>query len=287
MARPIWRGAISFGMVTIPVKLYTATESKDVAFRQVHNDDCKSRIRQLRWCPVHDREVAYDELIRGYEYAKDRFVLFEDEDFEKLPLPSRQTISLAAFVDASEIDPTYHDRTYYLEPDETGRKAFALLVRALEAKGLTAIAKVAIRNKERLSALRLSDGRLVLETLLWPDEIRAREEDSTADIEVSDDEMKMALTLIEMLEQPFDPGQFHDEYRDALTTIIDAKLAGEEVVVAEQPETAKVIDLMAALKASVEATKAARGGSAPSGGSAGSDEGDSKAQSKRRRAKAG
>ena len=259
MPRSIWRGAISFGMVSIPVRLFTATESKDVAFRQLHDADGHSRIRQLRWCPVHDREVELDEIVRGYEYSKDRYVILDNEDFEKLPLPSRHTIELSAFVLADEIDPIHYERSYYLEPEETGAKPFALLMRALREKNLTAIAKIAIRNKERLCALRPQDGALTLETLYMADEIReAPDEVPWQEVDVSDAEMEMAFTLIDMLHKPFDAGEYHDDYRAALMEVINAKLEGQELVEVEAAAPAKVVDLMQALKASVEATKQSR-----------------------------
>ena len=257
MPRSIWRGVISFGMVSIPVKLYTATESRDIAFRQIHDDECQSRIRQLRWCPVHDREVEYGEVIRGYEYAKDHYVILDDEDFESLPLPSKHTIALDAFVQAEEIDPIYYEKSYYLEPDEAGVKPFALLMRALEDKHLVAVAKISIRNKERVCALRPQDGALTLETMFLADEIReAPSEVQWQDQEVSDAELQMASTLIDMLAKPFDAESYSDDYREALMSVINAKLEGQEIVQAAAPEAPKVIDLMAALRASVEAAKA-------------------------------
>src|SRR5213593_4412910 len=153
MPRSIWSGVISFGMVSIPVKLYTATESKDVSFHLLHKE-CGARLKQLRWCPEHEREVGWDEVVRGYEYARDEHVIMTDEDFEKLPLPSKHTVELSAFVKAEEIDPIYYEKTYYLEPDEKAIKPFALLMKALREKQLTGIAKIAIRNKEQLCALR-------------------------------------------------------------------------------------------------------------------------------------
>jgi DNA end-binding protein Ku len=255
MPRSIWKGAISFGLVSIPVKLYTATESKDISFRQIHADDCESRIRQLRWCPVHEREVGYNEIVKGYEYSKDRYVIVDDEDFDKLPLPSKHTISLDAFVDAEEIDPIYYERSYYLEPDEAGAKPFALLMKALEEKGLVAVAKIAIRQKEQLCALRPQDGALHLETMYLADEIReAPSEVNWQKTKVSDSELKMASTLIEMLHKPFAPEDYHDDYRDALKQVIEAKLEGVALVEdEEEAEAPKVIDLMAALRASIEA----------------------------------
>ncbi len=257
MPRAIWRGVISFGMVSIPIKLLTATDSKDIAFRQLRRDT-NTRIRQMRWDPVEEREVAYDEIVKGYEYAKDRYVVLEDEDFEKLPLPSRHTVELTAFVAEAEIDPIHYEKSYYLEPEETGIKPYSLLIRSMQKKGLIAIAKIAIRNKERLCALRPRGDQLILETLLFPDEIR--EPEAIAVAEVSDAEMEMAAALIEMLEGPFDPSQYRDEYREALMAMITAKLEGEEVVTPEAPTAQPAVDLMAALRASVEAAKARKGG---------------------------
>ena len=255
MARAIWRGTISFGMVAIPVKLFTATESKDIAFRQIHEPD-NSRIRQVKWCPVDDRKVENDELVRGYEYAKDQYVIVDDEDFEKLPVPSKHTIELTAFVSADDVDPIYYEKTYYLEADEVAAKPYALLLNALEQRNLMAIGKIAIRNKERLCALRLKDGGLVMQTLYFADEIRPPEVENKQ-VEVSEAELNMAFALIDMLEQPFDPSQYSDAYREALMSVITAKIEGQEVVVPEAPEAPKpAVDLMAALKASVEAAKA-------------------------------
>ena len=254
MPRSMWKGAVSFGMVSIPIKLYTATESKDIAFRQLHQK-CGSRIKQPRWCPVCEREVQSDEVSRGYEYGKDEYVIITDDDFGKLPLPSKHAIELAAFVQAEEIDPVYYEKSYYLEPEETGLKPFALLMRALKEKGLTAVAKIAIRNKERLCALRPMDGTLMLETLLYPDEIRVQRGAEVPEVQVSDKELSMAFSLIDLMSGSFDPEQYHDEYRKALTEIIEAKLQGAEIVEAPPAPKGKVVDLMAALKASVEAAK--------------------------------
>src|SRR3990170_7252820 len=187
MPRSIWNGVISFGMVSIPVKLYTATEEKDISFNLLHKE-CGTRLKQLRWCPEHERAVEWNEVARGYEYARDEYVVMTDEDFEKLPLPSRRTVELTAFVDARQIDPIYYQKTYYLEPDEKGVKPFALLMRALKEKGLTGLAKIAIRNKEQLCALRPMDGTLVLETLCYPDEIREVPAE-IPDVEVSEKEL--------------------------------------------------------------------------------------------------
>jgi DNA end-binding protein Ku len=254
MARAIWSGSIGFGMVNIPVKLFGATESKDISFHLLHAT-CGTRLKQLRWCPTHEQEVPWNETVRGYEYAKEQYVTLTDEDFEKLPLPSKHTIELTAFVKEDEIDPVYYERSYHLVPDERGEKAYALLIRTLEKKGLTAIATITIRKKEQLSALRPKDGGLVLETLYYPDEIRARPEMDLKNVKITDRELDMAFTLIDLLRKPFDPEEYKDHYREALTQVIDAKLEGREVVESPAPKESKVIDLADALRRSVEAAK--------------------------------
>ncbi len=256
MPRSIWNGVISFGMVSIPVKLYTATESKDVSFHLLHKE-CGTRLKQLRWCPYHERAVEWGEIARGYEYAREEYVVMGDEDFEKLPLPSKHAVELSAFVQAAEIDPIYYEKSYYLEPDEKAVKPFALLMQALKEKGLTGIAKIAIRNKEQLCALRPMDGTLVLETLLYPDEVRERPEE-VPEVSVNEKELAMAFTLIDLLTEPFQPEKYQDEYRQALMQVIEAKLEGVEVTEAAAPGPAKVMDLMSALKASIAAAQKGR-----------------------------
>jgi DNA end-binding protein Ku len=260
MPRSIWNGVISFGMVSIPVKLYTATQSKDISFHLLHKQD-GVRLQQLRWCPEHDRKVEWGEVARGYEYAKDQHVVLTEEDFEKLPLPSKQTVELSAFVKAEEIDPVYYEKSYYLEPDAKGIKPFALLMTALKEKQLTGIAKIAVRNKEQLCALRPMDGTLILETLYYPDEIRV-EKTELPETKISEKELDMAYTLIDLLTEEFEPEKYGDEYREALMQVIEAKLEGEELpeVVAAGP--AKVTDIMSALRASVEAAKKRKKGEA-------------------------
>ena len=254
MPRSIWNGVISFGMVSIPVKLYTATDSKDISFNLLHKD-CGSRIKQLRWCPVHEREAGWNEIERGYEYAKDEYVILNEEDFGKLPLPSKHTIDLAGFVKLAEIDPIYYEKAYYLEADETGLKPFALLMRVLNKRGLTAVAKIAIRNKERLCALRPYDGTLMLETLYYPDEIRVQKGADAPDVKVTEKEVGMASSLVDLMLEEFKPEAYHDDYRQALMEVIEAKLQGAEVVEAPAAPKGKVVDLMTALKASVESAK--------------------------------
>src|SRR5215470_12748 len=261
MPRPIWKGAITFGMISIPVKLYGATESKDLAFNMLHKAD-KSRLKQKRWCPVDDREVFQDEIVRAYEYSKDRYIEITDDDIDSLPVPSKHTIELTSFVKASEIDPVYFERSYYLEADDVGAKPYALLMRALKTKQVAAVAKIALRNKESLCVLRPGHNALMLETLYYPDEIRTADLPAAPDVLVSPQELTMALTLVEMLEEPFDPGKYHDEYRVALLEMIEAKANGQEVVAAPEAPMPKTVDLMAALKASLEAAKKGKPASA-------------------------
>ena len=265
MPRAIWRGAISFGMVSIPVRLFTATDSKDIAFRQLASEDL-GRVKMMRWSPTLDREVSFDELVKGYEYAKDQYVIVDQEDFDTLPVASKRTIAIEAFVKAEEIDPVYYERTYGLEPDDAGQKPFKLLLQAMQEKGLIAIGKLAIRQKEHLCAMRPRGDQIVIETLYYPDEIRDLDVADLSEVELSKEEMKMAYALIDMLEKPFDPTEYHDEYRDALLDLITAKLEGGEIVREESAPAPQTVDLMAALKASIEATNARDDGEPSSNG---------------------
>lgn len=255
MPRAIWRGAISFGMVSIPVKLYSATDSKDVSFRQLAKGDLQP-IKYLRWSPTLDREVPFDEITKGYEYSKEQYVILEDSDFDHLPVPSKHVITITAFVDGREIDPVYYEKAYQLDPDEIGMKPYALLLKAMEERGLVALGKLALRQKEQLVCLRPSDGHLMVEVLYYPDEVRPYEGIDISDVPVSKPELDMAFALIDMLREPFDPSKFRDEYRDTLMAMIQAKLEGGEVVTAEEPAPAPTVDLMAALRASIAATQA-------------------------------
>ena len=253
MPRSIWNGAITFGMVSMPVKLYQATHSRSIAFHLLHAED-NVRLRNLRWCPDHEREVSWDEVVRGYEYAADQYVVLTDDDFDRLPLPSRHTIDLLAFVAADEIRPVLHESSYYVEPDEMGARPFALLVRALQEKNLVGVAKIALRTRERVCALRPLDGGLMLETLLYADEVEVMPQTETSQADVSDRELEMAFSLIDLLTDRFRPEEYHDDYRDALRKLIEAKLEGQEMTVST-PAPSKVIDLMSALRASVEEAK--------------------------------
>jgi DNA end-binding protein Ku len=254
MARAIWSGSISFGMVSIPVKLFGATESKDISFNLLHAS-CGTRLQQRRWCPTDEVDVPWSETARGYEYAKGQYVVLTEEDFERLPLPSKHTIELTSFVEEKEIDPVFYERSYYLEPGDRAEKPYALLLRALEQKKLTAVATITIRKKEQLCAIRAHEGSIMLETLYYPDEIRVDRGMDLSTVKVSDRELDMAFTLIDIFRKPFDPGEYHDHYREALAELIEAKLEGKQVVKAPAARDSRVIDLADALKRSVEAAK--------------------------------
>jgi DNA end-binding protein Ku len=202
--------------------------------------------------------VPWSETVRGYEYAKGQYVVLTEEDFERLPLPSKHTIDLSAFVEEREVDPVFYERSYYLEPGERAEKPYALLLKALEERNLTAIATITIRKKEQLCALRAHEGSIMLETLYYPDEIRAERGMDLTAVKVSDRELEMAFTLIDIFRKPFDPTEYHDHYREALAELIEAKLEGKQVVKAPAARDTRVLDLADALKRSVEAAKKAK-----------------------------
>jgi DNA end-binding protein Ku len=259
--RSIWKGSISFGLVTIPVKLYSATEQKDVSFHQVRRSD-GSRIRYKRVAQSDGEEVPYGEIAKGFELANGETVVLTDEDFADLPLTTNRAIDVLQFVPGEQVDPIYFEKTYYIEPDKAGAKPYVLLRDALEESGKVAVVKVALRNRESLATLRVREGVFVMETMLWPDEVRKPDFGFLdEDIEVRPQELAMAGSLIETLSGDFDPSQYKDEYREALNAVIEAKVAGHELKQPEQaqPTAGTVVDLMAALRASVEAAKKERG----------------------------
>jgi DNA end-binding protein Ku len=259
----MWKGAIQFGLVTIPVKLYLATESRaGVSFHMLHDKD-KARINMKIWCPEDEEIIPRTDTVKGYEYAPDKYVVIEDEDLEKLPLKTVRSIEIEQFVDSSEAETNtkFVKQAYYIEPDRVGRKAFQLLKEVLQDKGLTAICKIVIRDREALAALDPFENTMLLSTLYWPDEIRALDElDLPEDEpEIKPAEKKMAAQLIEAMTGEFDPAQYRDEYREALMQVIESKIEGRETVEVETPsEPTKLVDLMAALQASVSAATSAR-----------------------------
>jgi DNA end-binding protein Ku len=259
----MWKGAIQFGLVTIPVKLYLATESRaGVSFNMLHEKDL-SRIQMKIFCPVEEEIIPRTDTVKGYEYAPDKYVVITDEDLEKLPLKTVRSIEIEQFVDASEAESQtkFVKQAYYLEPDRVGRKAFQLLKEVLQDKGLTAICKIVIRDREALAALDPFENTMLLSTLYWPDEIRAMSELDLPEEEpeIKPAEKKMAAQLIEAMTGEFDPAAYHDEYREALMQVIESKVEGRETVEVEAPaEATKLVDLMAALQASVTAATSAR-----------------------------
>jgi DNA end-binding protein Ku len=252
--RPFWRGYISFGLVTIPVKLYTATEQKDVRFRLLHTV-CHTPIKNQRFCPQCERTIEWSDVVRGYEVSKNHFVVVTDEEIEQIPMDTTGNVNIAGFVQLQEIDPIYYERSYYVVPDEGGAKAFLLLGEALREVNRVAVGKVVIREKEQLVSLRPYDGALVLSTLYYGDEVRGLSalEELPVEAKVHPNERKMAVQLVENLAMEFDVNEFRDEYRDALRAMIEAKGKGEEVVAPKEAAApGKVVDLMEALKRSVE-----------------------------------
>lgn len=270
MPRSIWKGAISFGLVTIPVKLYSATEEKDISFRQVHPED-GGRIKYKRVCDKCGKEIPYAEIAKGYETGDGRLAILEKSDFDNLPLTTTKAVEVVQFVEEDEVDPTYFAKTYYLEAEGPGVKPYVLLRDALGASSRAALVKVALRSREQLALIRVKDDQLLLHTMIWPDEIRDGEFAAPpSDVTVSDAEVKMAQTFIDALSGEFNPEEFHDSYREALEHVVQAKLSGvEPTVEAEEPQEAEVVDLVAALRASVEAAKKRRAEDKDAGSSKG------------------
>ena len=263
MARSMWKGAIQFGLVTIPVKLYVATEARaGVSFNMLHETD-STRIQMKIWCPEDEQIIARTETVKGFEYAPDKYVVITDEDLEKLPLKTVRSIEIEQFVPTAEAETQtrFVKSAYYIEPDRVGRKAFALLKSVLEDKGLTAVCKFVLRDREVLAALNPFENTMLLSTLYWPDEIRDLGELDLPDEEpeIKPAERKMAAQLIEAMTGEFDPANYRDEYREALMQVIEAKIEGRETVEVEAPEEeTKLVDLMAALQASVKAATESR-----------------------------
>jgi DNA end-binding protein Ku len=259
MPRSIWKGAISFGLVTIPVKLYSATEEKDISFRQVHAED-GGRIKYKRVCEKDGLEIPFAEIAKGYEMPDGRMVILEKEDFDALPLTTTKSVEVVQFVAEDEVDPTYFAKTYFLQADGPGIKPYVLLRDALLKTSQCAVVKVALRSREALALIRPKDGVLLMHTMLWPDELRDGSFAAPPEtITVSDAEVKMAQSFIEALAGDFNPDEFTDSYREALEELVEAKAGGVPLVEeAEAPKEAEVVDLVAALRASVEAAKKRR-----------------------------
>jgi DNA end-binding protein Ku len=262
--RSIWSGAISFGMVVIPVKLYAATEQRDVAFRQVHRED-GGRIQYRRVCSIDSEEVPYSDVAKGYELATGDVVVLTDEDLKDLPLATAHRIDVLHFAPAGQLDPILANKAYYLEPEPAGVRAYVLFRDALERSGRVAVTKVAIRQREALAALRVRDDVLVLETLLWPDEVRTADFKFLEEaVDIRAQELRMAASLIDTMTEDFDPSAYKDAYREALEALVQAKIEGNEVVRPPGPgisgeRPSGPADLTEILRASVEAAKANQG----------------------------
>jgi DNA end-binding protein Ku len=258
--RAIWKGAVSFGLVSIAVKLYSATEEKDIRFHQVHRTD-GGRIKYKRTCSIDGEEVSYDDIAKGYDIGGGEMVILTDDDFADLPLTSSHAIEVLEFVPAEQVDPILYAKAYYLEPEGSATKPYVLLRDALTGVERVAIVKVALRQREQLATLRVRDGVLVLNTMLWPDEVRTPDFGFLdEDITTRSQELAMAESLIDSMAAEFEPDAYTDNYREALQEVINAKIEGREVVAPEVEEApAPAVDLMAALRASVERARASRG----------------------------
>ncbi len=262
--RAIWKGAVSFGLVSVPVKLYSATENKDISFRQVHAKD-GGRIKYQRICSLDGEEVAYADIAKGYETEDGEMVILDDSDMADLPAASSREISVEKFVPSEQIDPMLFEKSYYLEPEKTGAKPYALLRKALEDADRMALVTVSLRNRMSLAVLRVRDDVIVLQTMMWPDEIRNPDFGSVDLEDAKPAEVKMATMLVETLAGDFDPSEFEDDYREAVEALVKAKIEGGEVKTAPaaRKSSGEVVDLLAALQRSVEAAQTARGEKSP------------------------
>lgn len=260
--KTLWKGAVSFGLVNIPVSMYVATENKDLKFHYLHQE-CMAPVNYQKVCSKCSKEVKSEEIVKGYEFQTGNYVIISEEDLARIPEENTKTIDILDFVKLEQVDPVYFDKSYYLAPSPGGEKAYSLIVEAMKTTEKIAISKIMIRSKQSLAALRVKDDYLILETIFYPDEIR-----SPASIDkgigvdkLHENEIKMAVSLIENLSIDFDPARYQDDYRKALWEMIEAKIAGQEIVSpAPQHEGGKVVDLMEALKASVQLAEANKAG---------------------------
>jgi DNA end-binding protein Ku len=255
--RAIWTGSIAFGLVSVPVRMYSAVEEHTLHFNFVHAPD-GSRIGYEKICKAEDKPVPDEEIVKAFEYEKGEWVYMTDEDFQAAAAENHRTIDIRAFVPFEDIDPIYFERTYYLGPEKNGERVYALLSRAMGDSGLAGVAKWVMRDRQNLGLLRVRDGVIALERMHFADEIRSTEGIAPGDVEIAMRELEMAAQLIEQYSGEFKPEDYRDTYRDALCEIIKAKRRGEEVRVEAEPEPEAPTDLMAALRASVEAAKGRR-----------------------------
>jgi DNA end-binding protein Ku len=255
MASTVWKGYLTFGLLSLPVKLYSAARSETVSFNQLHKDD-HSRVKQVLYCQVEDKPIPRSEIVKGYEYEKDRYVVVDEEEIKKVAPKTAKTMEVLEFVKSSEVDPIYFESSYYLAPDEAGEKPYALLFEALRKSGCVGVAKIAMHNREHIVILRPGPHGILLHTMYYRDEIRHVEEFRTDRSLVKDKELELAMTLIQSLEAAFEPEKYKDAYRENLMAMIQAKVQGQEVVATAAPQQkAPVIDILEALKASLAQTR--------------------------------
>ncbi len=253
----MWKGSISFGLVNIPIKMFSATEDKDIKFKYLHKE-CRTPLKNQRKCPTCEKEVEWDDIIRGFEYEPGRFVIINDDDLKAVETETnKKSIEILDFVNLSEIDPIYFDKTYYLSPQDTGGKAYNLLRQAMDDTSKIAIAKITIRNKQSLAALRVYKNVLVMETIFFPDEVRSVDlvPGIPENINLEKKELDMATQLIENLTATFEPEKYKDDYREALRELLNKKIQGEEIEIAPEAPQRNVIDLMEALQSSLKETQ--------------------------------
>ena len=254
MATSVWKGHLTFGLVSLPVRLFTAARSESLSFNQLHKTD-NSRIRQVLYCQAEDKPIPRDEIVKGYEYEKGKYVVIQDEDIRKAAPKTARVMEIQEFVKAGDVDPVYLESSYYMAPDEGGEKPYALLFEALKATKYYAVAKIAMHNREHIVIVRPGERGMVLHTMYYADEVRRTEEFRTDTSKVSEREMNLAKMLVEALAADFEPEKYHDTYRDNLRKMIEARVEGRKVVETPEPHIAPVIDIMEALKKSLEARK--------------------------------
>ena len=250
MATTVWKGHLTFGLISIPVRMFAAARGERISFNQLHKV-CHSRLRQPLYCPVCNRQVERSEIVKGYEYEKDQYVLFTEEELDKIEPPSAHVMEILEFVKLDEMDPLYFDASYYISPEDAGIKAYQLLLKGMEESGYGAIAKLTMHQREHIVIIRPGSKALTLHTMYYTSEVRAAEALPNGKVELKEPEKKLAEQLIESLAAPFDPAKYHDEYQDNVRGMISTKLKGQEITAVAQPQLAPVIDLMEALKKSI------------------------------------
>jgi DNA end-binding protein Ku len=254
MATSIWKGHLTFGLVSFPVRLFTAARSESVSFNQLHKED-NSRIKQVIFCQTEDKPIPRSEIVKGYEYEKGKYVVVDDEDIKKVAPKTAKVMEIQEFVKADDVDPVFLESSYYMAPDEGGEKPYSLLFAALRETKYFGIAKIAMHNREHVVILRPGDKGMVLHTMYYADEVRRSEEFRTDSTNLKEKELALAKMLVESLAGEFEPEKYHDTYRDNLRKMIDAKIEGHKVVETPEPHIAPVIDIMEALKKSLEMRK--------------------------------